>query len=581
MGDRFDRIEGRLEHLEIVVDDPTRRLHSLQEERRALGAMPRLAPAAPAGMGAAMAPAADVTRVLSLAGRTFVVFAGAYFLRALTESGTVSGPAGITLGLLYAAVWMVLADRTGAADRLGGELHGAAALTIALPLLWEACTTRQLIPPVGGAVALVGVSIAGLFVAWRRKLHGLAWVATIGALVAGVGLLFVTKAVAAYAVFFVVLGIATLWLGYDRGWYGLRWPAALVADLAIVGLTSRALTQGTGEPPATAIAVQLLLLSTYLTTIAARTLVRRRSVIPFEVAQGAATLAVGLGGAMAVTASTGVGGQVLGLGALLLGAGSYVVAFAFVARRRDPSVNFYFYTSVGLVLTLAGSQRILAPDVLVMTWGAVAWLAAWSGHRFERTTLAAHAAVFATAAAFMSGLVPVAAAALLSSSADWTAFSWPALVTLFLVAACLLTRAPASAESRPARRIPRLVIAVLLTIAIAGLAASVLAAAVADSPADRHDALPTVRTAVIAALAIAVAFVGRYPRWVEFGWLVYPLLIAGTAKLLVDDLRHSPASMLVIALGLYGGALIAAPRVSRPRTAARERSRRSPSVLSG
>ena len=564
MGTGVDRIDDRVDRLERAVESLTRRIQSIEEQRTSAAATDLLA-GVPGGIVAVAPRGADVPRVLSLAGRTFVVFAGAYLLRALTESGTLTGPAGITVGLVYAGLWLVLADRTASVEPLGAELHGAAALTIALPLLWEACTTRQLIPPVAAALAVGLVSMAALFVAWRQRLHALAWIATVGALITGVALVVRTTAFPAYAAFFIVLGIATLWLGYDRGWYGLRWPTALIADLAVVGLTTRAITEHTGERPAAAIGAQLLLLSTYLTMIAARTLVRGRAVIPFEVAQGAATLAVGLGGAMVVTAATGVGGLTLGLGAVLLGAGSYVVAFAFVERRHGPGVNFYFYTSVGLLLTLAGTQRILAVPVLGITWGALALLSAWASCRVGRTTLATHAAVFASAAAVSSGLVQGTAAVLLSSPAGWKPFTPSAVVVLVLVAGALLVGWPSSGYSGRVRRIPRLIMAGLLTTGIAGLGTWLLVAAIAGSPARVGQGLPTARTAVLAALAIALAFVGRHERWAELGWLVYPVLIVGATKLLVDDLRHSPASMLVIALALFGGALIAAPRVARPR----------------
>jgi hypothetical protein len=41
------------------------------------------------------------------------------------------------------------------------------------------------------------------------------------------------------------------------------------------------------------------------------------------------------------------------------------------------------------------------------------------------------------------------------------------------------------------------------------------------------------------------------------------VLVAGGLKLLAEDLRHSRASTLFVALALYGGALIVAPRLAR------------------
>jgi hypothetical protein len=52
-------------------------------------------------------------------------------------------------------------------------------------------------------------------------------------------------------------------------------------------------------------------------------------------------------------------------------------------------------------------------------------------------------------------------------------------------------------------------------------------------------------------------------RALELGWLLYPVLVAGGLKLLAEDLRYSRASTLFVALALYGGALIVAPRLAR------------------
>jgi len=75
--------------------------------------------------------------------------------------------------------------------------------------------------------------------------------------------------------------------------------------------------------------------------------------------------------------------------------------------------------------------------------------------------------------------------------------------------------------------------------------------------------IATVRTAALVSAVVAAAAIGRYPRFVEAGWLVYPLLIAGALKLVADDLTHSRPATLFVALAVYGAALIAAPRIAR------------------
>jgi len=110
-----------------------------------------------------------------------------------------------------------------------------------------------------------------------------------------------------HAFFLILFGVAALWMGYSLDWLLVRWPVAAVADIVVVGVTMRALAPQPQETPAAALAVQVTLIGAYLASIAIRTLVRGRNVIPFEVVQTVAALAVGLGGALSVTQATGQG----------------------------------------------------------------------------------------------------------------------------------------------------------------------------------------------------------------------------------------------------------------------------------
>jgi hypothetical protein len=95
----------------------------------------------------------------------------------------------------------------------------------------------------------------------------------------------------------------------------------------------------------------------------------------------------------------------------------------------------------------------------------------------------------------------------------------------------------------------------------------VIALALPGAPGRAADAgvIATVRTSVLAAAALALAWTGRSERFRESSWLLYPVLAAGGLKLLVEDLPRSRPATLFIALALYGGALIVAPRLVRTR----------------
>jgi hypothetical protein len=123
--------------------------------------------------------------------------------------------------------------------------------------------------------------------------------------------------------------------------------------------------------------------------------------------------------------------------------------------------------------------------------------------------------------------------------------------------------ARASAPSVVAH-LPRLLITILLVWSAGGWLIALIAPAL---PATAGHADPgilaTVRTSVLAAAALALAWAGRFERFRESAWLLYPLLATGGLKLLVEDLPRSRPATLFVALALYGGALIIAPRLSR------------------
>ena len=76
--------------------------------------------------------------LLPVLGRALLGLAGAYLLRALTESGTFSPRMGVAIGLVYAMLWLVWAARTPAARRLETALHSLTSVLVLSPLLWEA-----------------------------------------------------------------------------------------------------------------------------------------------------------------------------------------------------------------------------------------------------------------------------------------------------------------------------------------------------------------------------------------------------------------------------------------------------------
>ena len=345
---------------------------------------------------------APVQQWLGIAGRTLVVLGGAYLLRALTGSHVLSAQAGVGLGILYGAPWLLLASRAAAHDsQVDAFAHALTASLIGYPLVWEATLRFNVISPEQSAALLGGLTAAALVLSSMRKLQGLAWVITIGALLSAAGLAIATESWVAYTVLAIGIGLATLWLGYTQDWTMLRWPAAATANLMLLIVTGRA--AGAGAVPA-ALAVQLLMLVGYLGSFAVRTLFIGREVIPFEVAQSVAVLAVGLGGAISLVRATGSNVVLIGLASLVLAAAGYIVAFTFVERHRHVK-NFFFYTLLAQLFAIVGIGLCAGADTGSLIYSAVAIACAAMARRSRRLTLALQATVYALVAALGSGLV--------------------------------------------------------------------------------------------------------------------------------------------------------------------------------
>jgi hypothetical protein len=517
----------------------------------------------------------DAVLLMTLAGRTLMVLGGAYLLRALTESGIWPSSVGVVLGFAYAATWLVATDRSSRSGRwISAEFHGGTALMIALPLLWEAVTRFHLMAATTASIALTVVSVAALAVAVRDGLQTLAWLAVVGAMTSSLALTAATTIVLPFTVANIALGIVTLWIGYTADWIWLRWPVALLANVSVIALGVGATSGTASSSPAAIVAVQLLLLGAYVTSVAIRTLVRGRDVIPFEALQSTAALVVGFGGAIAVARATGIGGGLLVSIGLACGVGCYGVAFAFIARRQGIRRNFYFYTSMALVLILAGVALGLPyPGIcwaVLAVLAAVAAAAAPAASEREqravapgRLTLSIHAATYLIAASLVSGLLSAALRALVGPPSTQSPLS-PQLLFIF-AAGCvcwmILVRADSSPRAAYAR-VPRAIVAMLLATAAGAWLASL---ALSDATAAGYAA--TVRTIALAITALALAWLGRAPSLREAAWLVYPTLAAGGVKLLAEDFPNSSAATLFVALAMYGGALIAAPRLIRRQTA--------------
>lgn len=549
-----DEVLGRLAALEDALGHLRARLDRL--EGRAAASPP---PPAPVEAPRPSSTAGEESLV-TLAGVMLVALAGAYLVRALTDGGTLSAMTGVGLGLVYASAFLLGAGRAAAARRpLAASTHAMTAALIAYPLLWETTVRFGLLaPPVALALLVAVVSLA-LWIAQRHGLVLLAWVHVGAGLVSSLGFLVATRHLAAVTLALLALATFVEALGPRLPSAALRWPVAGALDLGVLvlaWLAGRAQGLPEGYPPVSTARAALLTLSPallYLASLAGATLRGRRALTLLETAQLAVALVLGLEGASHVLEARGASTAPVALSALGLGLAAYVLAFAFVERREGRGSNFYVYSTGGALLLFIGTIRVLAPGPRVVVWSTLAIVAAALGRRFGRNTLRYHALAYLAGACLAGGLLRLAVAGLFAPApvalSALAGVAWTAgLATYALIAG--------GGQGKGWELPPRLSAALLVVCAVPGGVAAALARPLGGHPS----LLMGLRTAALAALALALAALGRAGR-PEARWLAYAALAAGAFKLVVQDLPAGQAAELFSSFLLLGGAAVLTSRL--------------------
>lgn len=516
---------------------------------------------------------------LPAVGKSFLMLAGAFLLRAVTDAGLLSSVSGVSLGLVYILFLLYLTDRHARHGlRAEANLFGIATALVAFPFVWETTTKLGLLPAPGAAAATLLVTMLALGVAVRHRLETLAWIVLLASVALCASLYWITDASLLFLALLVALGVATLWLGYLRDWRGPRWFLAIVVNL-LVFLTAMLAAHpphdaSTRPEPATdgTLLLALALPAAYLVSFAWRTLVHRREAGPFEILQSLGCIMAGYVGAIHLLRFLGRGTAVLGWATLIAAVAGYVVAFMLVRGRQGRGLNFFFYAWLGLVLTFLGTALVLSGPWLHFLWAGLGVAAAITGGMFDRWTLRLHCTAYLFGAALVSGFAALVFEVFAARRVPaWGDLSSAILIVWILAVACylLLVFAQRSREVSGWRRVPRILVA---TLAMSGLGVLVVIALCVWSagivPGPEGAVLAVVRTAVLSAVTVLLAALGRRPLLVEMSWLVNPLLVVIGLKLLLEDLRRGTPVSLFCGFTCYGIALIVAPRLRPDRTGA-------------
>ncbi|MFV2071728.1 MAG: hypothetical protein ACC742_03640 [Thermoanaerobaculales bacterium] len=568
MNDRVERLEEEIGKIGATVDRLVRRVAALEERlTRAPGITEEAVRIGEEGGPPAegKGPWDGIAGTPALAGRSLLVLAGAFLLRALTEGGTLQPGAGVALGVAYAIVWIVAAARAARGGVRGSAgFHSVCAALIAYPLLFEASTSFGVLSPTAGSAAVAAMTAAGMAVASRWRLRAAAWVFAVGALVTAVSLVVVRPPGEAATAVLVALGLACLWMADVHGWGVLRWFTALAADLGVLRLTAMAtapdgLPESFGVVHAPLVAVlQAVLVLGFVGTTISRALRGKSRLTGFDFVQSIFATAVGWGGAIRLARAQGWGVGGLFLLALVLGVAAYAGAFGVIDRRQGRNMAFLFLSSVGLALVLLGMPGVVG-GASAPVWALLAVGVAAVGSHWDRVTLRVHAVVLMTAAWGESGLAVEVARKLNVRAGDLALPELEAviivLLTIFTTAVVLVGR-----RLRGSGWLQRLPLTGLLAMTAFGIAAISVWLVAGVAP----EATVAVGTVILSAVTVFFAILAG--RWgvVEAGWLVYPLLFVTGVHVLLHDLASGRTLVLVFTLAAYGAALILSPRLVRP-----------------
>ena len=517
---------------------------------------------------AALPPATlpSPVRIMGLIGRVCLILGGATFIRALVDAGTIHRGWGVALGLVYAITWALLAER--AKSPLEAAFHALASILITYPLIVESTARFGILTPGLAAFLLLAITCLHGAVAWRRDLQPILWTALLASVGSGFVLMAACQAIEPFLGMFLLVGAGALWLTYGRRWHGLRWPMALAADLGVLILTSLAVWPGgapeayRGISPKRAMSFALALAVVYIGSFAVRMLQRRRVVNVFEIVQTTLVLLVGFGGALRVALASGSGAGLLGAGVSLAGAGCYAAAVPFAEDQEETRANFNFFTFLALVFLLLGGPIVLPLATFAPISGALGLGVMVAGLRLRRTILILQSGIYLGAAAVASGLALWSIRAFLAPTGPAAPLTLGGLLSLASVAATLilfLVRRPPD----PVTIRIRPVILALGAMTAAGFGALAIRGCCGAFTPRAADAglLAAVRTGVLSALAIALAWAGRRIPILDLRWLVYPLLIVTALKFLFEDLAVGRPWTFFLGFMCFGTTLILAPRL--------------------
>lgn len=508
--------------------------------------------------------------IVPVMGRMLVAIAGAYVLRALTEWGALPAAIGVTLGLAYGLIWLVIATRS--ASKLVTVVNCCTSVLMVAPLVWEATLHLKVMSSATSASVLAGFSLVALTLAWKTGHSIIATIASASSIALAMALLLARDDMVPFSTALLVIATAAEFATWRGQQPGARAFAAISADCSVL-LFSWLMWKPGGMPeswvpvsPPVVLAAQLTLALIYIATAVVQAVGRRRALSFPEIFQTAAALLIGIGGAVGVFHEHH--GVMLALGFVALAGGIASYAVSFRMFERDDKWNFRAWSTFGLFLALAGIALPFSRTGFWILCCICAAVCCWTARRFRLPTLGLHGAVYLAVGSSAAGVTGQAFQVLFGGSAavEWRASI--AVIATCIVSWVAIARISSDGNARWRNQVSSLAVAAHLawiTAALTSYAAlGIWRAAFGASAASPADTLGTV---VVTGMSLVLAWLAAKWERREFAWLLSGLMALCAYKLVIRDFRTEHNIALVISLLAYGGALILLPRLLRGKSA--------------
>ena len=559
--------DSSLEELTAHITDLEWRVSILERQQLSLpNSAPKEERAIPAHHSVEGLPSIP-SGALAAIGKGLLGIAGAYLLRALSESGTVPQLMVVVIAFAYAALWLLWASRALHAN-FESAVYGATAALIFSPMVGELTLRFKVLPPEISAAALLGFVVLVAWLAWKRRLTWLALAATPLPIAIAVVLEVATRDPAPFVFTVLLMVLVVEYAGFHDRWRILSVVVAVLADIAAILLIAAYLGENGYKPIST---ITLLVLTSglflvYGTSTVISTVVLGRTISWFQIGQVVAAFLIALLHMISVTHYAAL--PLVAVFCLAAGLACYWTAFTrFDSLPR--AGNYHVFASWGAALLLTGTLCFPSRAVQLLSLDLIATLAVFAAIRLNRRTLGFHGLVYLGAAGFVSGLWVYAARALVG---PWPpAPRWTAWVTAMSAVLCcaMLWGAPGETAPQTGMRTNSSVLRLIFSSLIAYAGAALLVSGIVWLlPGGMHPSAPILtmlRTLVVCAVILIYSFIGSRWNRVELTRIAYGAIGLCTLKLFFEDLRLGTAGSLAVSLLFYGSVFVLVPRLGRAK----------------